>query len=192
VRSASAALPVDLYKKLQQRFQVPVIEAFGMTETLSQCFTNPLQGPQKIGTVGLPDGVEARIIEGRLEIQGTTLCVEGWFDTGDLASMDDDGYFTILGRSIDRINIKGYKFDPLSLEKQLASRMPDLGECVVFGRNKISCVYTGSADSDTICKNLKSIHPYCQFDKIQRMDSIPVGPSGKISRSWLQQTLHSA
>lgn len=187
IRSASAAMPADLYTRLKQHFQVPIIEAFGMTETLSQCFTNPLHGPQKIGTVGLPDGVQARIVNGRLEVQGPTVCVPGWFDTGDLASVDDDGYYTILGRSVDRINIKGYKFDPISLERQLAESLPEIGECVIFGRELISCLYTGSAEPDRIKSMLKKIHHYCQFDVIQFCDSIPIGPSGKISRSWLVQ-----
>lgn len=189
LRSASAALPSDLYTALQQRFQVPVIEAFGMTETLSQCFTNPLHGRQKIGTVGLPDGVEARIVDGRLEVRGSTLCVEGWFDTGDLAAVDHDGYYKILGRSVDRINVKGYKFDPLSLEQKLTAVLPDLGQCVIFGRELISCIYTGSISPDSVRQGLKSIHPLCQFDQIMPMDHIPVGSSGKISRTWLQQTL---
>jgi acyl-coenzyme A synthetase/AMP-(fatty) acid ligase len=187
IRSASASMPADLFLYLKNQFMVPIIEAFGMTETLSQCFTNPLHGLQKIGTVGLPDGVQARLIEGRLELQGPTLCVPGWFDTGDLASVDEDGYYTILGRSVDRINIKGYKFDPVSLERQLAEALSNLGDCVIFGREKISCVYTGQATPEQIKSALKKIHRYCQFDLLQRCDAIPVGQSGKISRSWLKQ-----
>lgn len=187
IRSASASMPANLYTRLKQHFQVPIIEAFGMTETLSQCFTNPLHGPQKIGTVGLPDGVEARIVEGRLEVQGPTLCVSGWFDTGDLASVDDDGYYTILGRSVDRINIKGYKFDPVSLEQQLIQILPDVKECVIFGRENINCVYTGLVTQDQIRVALKKIHRFCRVNFLSQVDSIPVAPNGKISRTWLKE-----
>lgn len=187
VRSASAALPAEVYHNLKQHFGVPVIEAFGMTETLSQCFTNPLYGQQKIGTIGYPDGVEARITDGRLELRGPTVCESGWFDTGDLASVDDDGYYTILGRSIDRINIKGYKFDPVSLEKQLSEQVEDLGDVVIFGQQTINCLYTGTAQAQEIKQALKKIHNYCKWDMIVQVDSIPVGASGKISRSWLRQ-----
>jgi glucose-1-phosphate thymidylyltransferase len=81
IRSASAALPADLYNSLRYKFQVPVIEAFGMTESGSHCFTNPLHGEQRIGTVGLPDGVEAKIVDNHLYIKGDTVIVEGWFKT---------------------------------------------------------------------------------------------------------------
>lgn len=187
LRSASVAMSAELYQHLKQQFRVPVIEAFGMTETLSQCFTNPLHGPQKIGTVGLPDGVQARIVEGRLEVQGPTVCVPGWFDTGDLASVDEDGYYTILGRSVDRINIKGYKFDPTSLEKQLVNALPEVGDCVIFGREKINCVYTGSATQDQIKSVLTKIHRFCRVSFLKHTDFIPLTPNGKISRTWLKE-----
>jgi acyl-coenzyme A synthetase/AMP-(fatty) acid ligase len=109
IRSASAALPPELYRELAYKFRVPVVEAFGMTEALSHCFTNPLQGQQRAGTVGLPDGVEADVVDGQLYIRGATVYVPGWYDTGDLADQDDAGYFRILGRSRDQINVVCYK-----------------------------------------------------------------------------------
>ena len=69
IRSASAALPNTLYTHLKEKFNTPVIEAFGMTEALSHCFTNPLNGEQRIGTIGLPDGIEADVVEGQLYIR---------------------------------------------------------------------------------------------------------------------------
>jgi acyl-coenzyme A synthetase/AMP-(fatty) acid ligase len=185
IRSASISMPAQLYLHLKNQFMVPIIEAFGMTETLSQCFTNPLHGPQKIGTVGLPDGVQARLNEGRLEVQGPTVCVPGWFDTGDLASVDEDGYYTILGRNVDRINIKGYKFDPVSLEQQINNTFPELKDLVIFGSTNVNCVYVGDVDPEQIIACMKKIHPACVPRCVKKTNEIPKSQSGKISRKYL-------
>lgn len=187
VRGASSALPSLLYTHLKERFNVPVIEAFGMTEALSHCFTNPLYGEQRIGTVGLPDGIEADIVEGQLYIKGPTLFQEGWYNTGDLAEKDEAGYYKILGRHRDQINIKGKKFNPLSLEEQLKNALPDLTDCVIFGSDRIKCLYTGDCNPNQIKKFLTNLDSHCVLSLLHNVDSIPVSPSGKISRSWLDQ-----
>jgi acyl-coenzyme A synthetase/AMP-(fatty) acid ligase len=187
IRSASAPLPDQLYLHLK-KFAVPVIEALGMTEALSHCFTNPLHGEQRMGTVGLPDGIEARTQDGHLLIRGPTVFESGWYDTGDLAEQDSAGYYKILGRSTEQINVKGYKINPLSIEQQLKILVDNLGDCVIFGNNAVKVLYTGSAQKETIIKNLKLIHPACKPVFIQYCEQIPVGPSGKISRSWLNCT----
>lgn len=185
IRSASSPLPDDLYKKLSANFNVPIIEAFGMTEALSHCFTNPLDGKQKIGTVGLPDGIEAKIVNKKLYIRGPSVFINDWYDTGDLAEQDADGYYTILGRDVDQINIRGMKFNPVSLENQLKNKILNLGDCVIYGSNDVKCLYTGSCDSDDIKKFLSDLHTYCAPSTIKKVDAIPLSPSGKLSRSWL-------
>jgi acyl-coenzyme A synthetase/AMP-(fatty) acid ligase len=186
VRSASAPLPVELYQNLSSHFGVPIVEAFGMTETLSQCFTNPLHGEQRLGTVGLPDGVEADIVDGHLYVRGPTICTTtGWFDTGDLADQDDRGYYRILGRSRDQINIRGLKLNPTSLESKLRDNVPGLRDCVVFGSNAVKCLYVGDCETAEVRRYLISMGPHCRPSLLQSVDSIPISPSGKISRSWL-------
>lgn len=186
VRSASSALPDKLYNYLKDKFKVPVIEAFGMTEALSHCFTNPLNGEQRIGTVGLPDGIEADIRDGELYIQGFSLSQPGWYNTGDLAEQDQAGYYRIIGRSKDRINIRGYKIDPVSVERQLTKQIEDLGSCVVFGSEKVNCVYTGMAKEKDVVDALVNIHPLCNPAMIKQMDIIPAQDNGKLSRTWLK------
>jgi long-subunit acyl-CoA synthetase (AMP-forming) len=148
-----------LYRGLQDKFAVPIIEAFGMTEALSHCFTNPLYGEQRMGTVGLPSGIEARIDQGHLLIKGHSVHAPGWFDTGDFAEQDQQGYYKILGRHRDQINVKGYKFNPLSLEQQLYDMIPEITEISIFGTNTIKCLYVGEASVKKILDavNLKII-----------------------------------
>jgi acyl-coenzyme A synthetase/AMP-(fatty) acid ligase len=185
VRSASAPLPDALYQTLQQKFKVPVCEAFGMTEALSHCFTNPLHGEQRVGTIGMPDGVEADIVDGQLYIQGPCVFQPGWYNTGDLAQRDEQGYYRILGRHRDQINVKGKKLNPESLEKQLLSSVPGLDHVVIFGSTSVNCLYVGTCNSADIAKFLQSLGPHCRATLIKQVEAIPPSPSGKISRSWL-------
>ena len=188
LRSASAPLPNKLFADLQERYQVPVIEAFGMTEALSHCFTNPLHGEQRMGTVGLPDGIEARIDQdSRLWIRGPCMCQPDWYDTGDLAQQDEKGYFKIVGRSKDQINVRGIKINPTSLENQLQAGIGDIGDCVIFGTDTVKCLYTGDCSKKNIADFLLGRGSHCKPRLIQRVDQIPISPSGKISRSWLDQ-----
>ena len=186
VRSASSALPDTLYRKLTEWSFTSVIEAFGMTEALSHCFTNPLYGQLRPGTVGLPSGIEAKIDNGVLYIRGRSVFCDGWFNTGDYADQDRMGYYRILGRVVDRLNIKGYKIDPLSIENQLLNQLPDLGEVAVFGNDRVMCVYTGNVDEQLVRRTLINIDAHCNPKFLQRVDIIPNNTAGKVSRTFLK------
>ena len=185
IRSASAPLPDAVYRHLRYKFDIPVIEAFGMTEAMSHCFTNPLHGERRIGTVGLPSGIEAQIHKGHLLIRGPTLSRTEWFDTGDLAEQDEAGYYRILGRSRDQINVKGVKLNPISLEKQLLETIPGLIECTIFGTDHVKCVYVGSCTPDSIRDFLLTLGNHCRPVLIEAVDTIPLNATGKISRTLL-------
>jgi long-subunit acyl-CoA synthetase (AMP-forming) len=186
-RSASAALPVAVHRFLADALGCPIIEAFGMTETCSHCFTNPLDGIQKVGTIGQPSGIQAKIENDHLWVKGPAVFTDQWIDTGDLATVDHDGYYRILGRSIDRINIRGYKIDPLSIENQLYQRVPNLEQIVVFGKDRITVVYVGDVAPDQIKKELLLINSRCNPKRLLQVDTIPVNSSGKVSRSMLER-----
>jgi len=187
VRSASSALPVELFAALRDHFQVPVVEAFGMTEAMSHCFTNPLNAEQRPGTIGLPDGVEVDIVNRELYIKGPTVFRDGWHNTGDLADQDSAGYYRILGRSKEQININGVKINPLSIEKQILTSLPTIVECIIFGVDKVKCLYVGNCDADTIRRFLIGLGSHCRPELVQSVSNIPVSPSGKISRTWLDK-----
>jgi long-chain acyl-CoA synthetase len=185
VRSASSALPTYLYHQLAESFNVPVIEAFGMTESCSHCFTNPLYGEQRIGTIGLPTGIDAKIDEGHLYIKGPSVFTSGWVDTGDLADQDSHGYYRILGRSVDRIDVRGYKLDPLSLENQLYEQLPELQECAIFGIDAVKCVYVGPYNEPVIADTLRSLGKQCRPALVKQLEKIPKNNADKISRKLL-------
>jgi acyl-CoA synthetase (AMP-forming)/AMP-acid ligase II len=157
VRSASAPLSPTLCERFETMTGVPVVESYGMTEAASQICANPIEGPRKSGSVGVPVGVHVRVVApehgsggdavvvGSIEIRGTTVIsayesqsyadrfdADGWLSTGDLGYFDDDGYLFIVGRSDDVINRGGEKIYPLEIENFLAA-LEEVAMVVVVG-----------------------------------------------------------
>ncbi|AWW36088.1 AMP-dependent synthetase/ligase [Streptomyces cadmiisoli] len=128
-----------------------VYEGYGLTETTAAATIVPPLGPRP-GTVGLPvPGTAVRIAQdGEVLVEGgivfgaywnnpaatDAVLTDGWFATGDLGSLDDDGYLTITGRKKDIIVTSGGKnVSPAVLEDRLRSR-PPVGQCLVVGDNR--------------------------------------------------------
>jgi malonyl-CoA/methylmalonyl-CoA synthetase len=149
--AGSAPLPAELWQ-LFAAVGVPVLERYGMSETLLT-LSNPLHGERRPGSVGLPlPGVEATISGvdedgiGELLVRGPSLCrgywerpdatadmwQDGWFATGDLASVAGDGYFSIRGRRTELIITGGHNVYPAEVEAVLA-REPSVAEVAVVG-----------------------------------------------------------
>lgn len=145
IRSSSASLPPTVMAELEQLFNVPVIEAYGMTEAAHQMASNPLPpGVRKPGSVGLPAGPEIRIMSeagdplpmgqiGEVGIRGPNVMIgyspnptaneqaftEGWFRTGDQGYLDAEGYLFLTGRLKEQINRGGEKIAPLEIDQVL-------------------------------------------------------------------------
>lgn len=119
-------------------------------------------------------------------IQGPSVVTNDWFDTGDLADQDSAGYYRILGRSVDQLNIKGKKFNPSSLESQLLKNLPSLKECVIFGDHELNCLYVGECTDQDIVKFLRDLDTHLRPVLLKQVDEIPLKYPGKISRSYLK------
>lgn len=156
VRSCSAALPSKTFEALQALTGAPVIEAYGMTEASHQIASNPLRGPHKAGSVGVPSGADVRLIDeagacvghaatGEIVVRGPGVMggyegdsevnaasfIDGWFRTGDEGRFDDDGYLYLSGRLKDVINRGGEKISPSEIDAALL-RHEDVVEAVAF------------------------------------------------------------
>jgi acyl-CoA synthetase (AMP-forming)/AMP-acid ligase II len=156
VRSASAPLSPALLERFEAMTGVPVVESYGMTEAASQICANPVDGVRKAGSVGVPVGVEVRVVlvegaggtnVGSIEIRGSTVIsayesasyadrfdADGWLRTGDLGYFDEDGYLFIVGRSDDVINRGGEKIYPLEIENVLVA-VDEVALAVVVGES---------------------------------------------------------
>jgi len=156
-RSCSSALPISLHAALEETLDVPVVEAYGMTEASHQMCSNPLPpGERRPGSVGLATGVEAAVLDddwrpvarggtGEVAVRGYSVIDgyrdnpeangasfrDGWFRTGDSGRMTADGYVTLNGRIKELINRGGEKISPHEVEDALTSH-PAVAEAVAY------------------------------------------------------------
>ncbi|HEV2371749.1 MAG TPA: long-chain fatty acid--CoA ligase [Streptosporangiaceae bacterium] len=144
--SGGAALPVEVLRQFEERFRVPILEGYGLSETSPVATFNRVGRPRKPGTVGLPawgievktvsyDGSAAAVDEpGEVAIRGhnvmkgyfqrpeataAAIDSEGWFHTGDIGVIDADGYLAIVDRKKDMIIRGGFNVYPRELEEVL-------------------------------------------------------------------------
>ncbi|MBI4700401.1 MAG: long-chain fatty acid--CoA ligase [Deltaproteobacteria bacterium] len=138
--SGSAPLPVEVLERFEKMTGAKIAEGFGLTETSPVTHVNPFGGVRKIGSIGIPvPDTDCRIVdiedgktdkavgeEGEIIIKGPQVMKgywnmpgetagmirEGWLYTGDLATMDAEGYFKIVGRKKDMIIVGGYNVYP--------------------------------------------------------------------------------
>lgn len=145
----SAPLPAQLAEAVaRDSGQIP-LERYGMTETM-MLTSNPYDGPRKPGTVGFPlPGVELRLGDGaevlvrgpnvisryygRPDADADAFSGDGWFRTGDLGEVGEDGYLTLVGRSKELIITGGYNVHPREVEEVLGQH-PAVQEVAVVGR----------------------------------------------------------
>lgn len=156
-RSASAPLAPDVQKSFESRFNVPIVETMGLTETAAQILSNPLPpGVRKIGSPGIGFGNEIKIAntnreempvdqEGEILVRGPNVMKgylknneatgealrDGWLCTGDLGKMDKDGYVFVTGRLKELIIKGGENIAPREVDEALYSH-PDVIEAAAF------------------------------------------------------------
>ncbi|GAE27175.1 long-chain-fatty-acid-CoA ligase [Halalkalibacter wakoensis JCM 9140] len=156
--SGSAPLPVEIIKKFESLTGAIIGEGFGLSETSPSTHRNPFLGVRKVGSIGIPlPGTDCKVVDddnnelptksvGELIIKGPQVMkgywnneVEtlqalqnGWLYTGDLAMMDDDGYFYIVGRKKEMIINGGFNIYPQEVEGVLYEH-PYIKEAVVVG-----------------------------------------------------------
>ena len=157
--SGGAAMPVEVMRAFEQKFGCQVLEGYGLSETSPVASFNRRDRERKPGSIGLPvDGVEMRVVdddgdevaagrgrrgrdprpqrhEGLLEARGGDRRGDrrdGWFKTGDMATVDEDGYFFIVDRKKDLVIRGGYNVYPREIEEVLYEH-PGVREAAVIG-----------------------------------------------------------
>ena len=157
--SGGSAMPVEVMRSFEKAFDCIILEGYGLSETSPVASFNHPDRERKPGSIGTPiEGVEMKVVdddgdevaqggvgeivdprpqrdEGLLEPRRTRprrSCADGWFRTGDMATVDEDGYFFIVDRKKDMIIRGGYNVYPREIEEVLYEH-PAVSEAAVVG-----------------------------------------------------------
>ena len=156
--SGGASMPLEIMRGFEQTFGCMILEAYGLSETSPVASFNHPDRERKPGSIGTPlEGVEMRVVDGEgasppagevgeIAIRGHNIMKgywgkpeataeaipDGWFRTGDLAKVDSDGYFFIVGRQKDLIIRGGYNVYPREVEEALHEHQA-VAEVAVIG-----------------------------------------------------------
>jgi long-chain acyl-CoA synthetase len=198
-----------------------LLEAYGLTETSPAVSINPISEPKYNGTVGLPvSSTEVKIIDedenelgvdevGELVVKGPQVMREywqkaeetqsaftqdGWFKTGDIASINSKGYITIIDRKKDMIIVSGFNVYPTEVEN-VALQFPDIADAAVLGFAdpktgegvKLCIVTNKDIDLAALKAYLKAnLTNYKRPTVIEVYDELPKSAMGKVLRRELR------
>jgi long-chain acyl-CoA synthetase len=214
--SGGASLPAEVLRGFEEAFGCTLLEGYGLSETSPVASSNRPDRERRPGSVGVPiDGVQIRIVDengaevpigarGEIVIRGPNVMKgywgrpdataetirDGWFHTGDIGVMDEDGYFFIVDRLKDMIIRGGYNVYPREVEEVLYEHPavrevavvgvpdPELGEEVAAA---VALKEGAAADEDELRDFVKArVAPYKYPRLISFFPDLPKGPSGKI------------
>jgi long-chain acyl-CoA synthetase len=225
--SGGASMPVALLKNFEQKFKVIVSEGYGLSEASPVTCFNPLDRPRKPGSIGRSImNVENKVVNefgeevpvgevGELIVRGPNVMKgyykmpeetahsirDGWLYTGDLAKMDEEGYFYIVDRKKDMIIVGGYNVYPREVEEVLYGH-PDIVEAAVVGvpdpnfGEAVKCFVVSKNPNVTE----EQIIEYCREhlakykvpSSIEFLEELPKNTTGKILRRALKAQLTSS
>ncbi len=220
--SGSAPLLAETHVAFEERTGHRILERYGMTET-GMNTSNPYDGDRRAGTVGpaLP-GVEIRVVDpetgatlpageiGMVQVRGPNVfpgywrmpektaeefTEDGFFITGDLGTLSEDDYLTIVGRGKDLIISGGYNVYPKEIELVLDA-LPGVGESAVigvphrdFGEGVVAVLTGDSPPSEEQVRELVSdqLARFKQPKKVFHVDALPRNSMGKVQKNVLRE-----
>ncbi|MGP4078000.1 fatty acid--CoA ligase family protein [Halobacillus sp. K22] len=222
--AGGSSLPVALLESFEKQFNVRISEGYGLSEASPVTTFNPLDRPRKAGSIGANiRNVENKVVDelgdevpagevGELIVRGpnvmkgyykmpeeTAVTIrEGWLYTGDMARVDEEGYFYIVDRKKDMILVGGYNVYPREVEEVLYNH-PDITEVAVVGAPDPDLGET--VISFVVCSNPaineNALKEYCREhlakykvpSQIEFMEELPKNTTGKILRKNLREKL---
>ncbi len=223
--SGSAPLLAETHIEFEQRTGHRILERYGMTET-NMNTSNPYDGERRAGTVGFPlPGIDLRVCNpdtgeelgkgeiGVIEVKGPNVFAgywqmpektreefrdDGFFISGDLGKVDDDGYVHIVGRAKDLIISGGYNIYPKEIELLLDEQQGVLESAVIgvnhpdFGEGVVGVIVPSNGQvvsEDAILSAISDkIARFKQPKKIYVVDELPRNTMGKVQKNILRDT----
>ena len=221
--SGGAAIPVELIRGFEEKFGCDILEGYGLSETSPVASFNHPDRERKPGSIGTPiEGVEMQVWDddgnevpqgevGEIVIRGhnvmkgywdrpdateEAITDDGWFHTGDMAKVDEDGYFFIVDRKKDLIIRGGYNVYPREVEEVLYEH-PAVQEAAVIGiphdelGEEVGAAVVlkegQDADADAIKQHVKDeVAAYKYPRQVWFLDELPKGPTGKILKREIE------
>lgn len=222
--SGSAPLSAEVHKEFRERTGHAILERYGMTET-NMNTSNPYDGARRPGTVGFPlPGVGFRVVDARtgrelpdgevgiIEIKGPNVFLgywrmpektaqefraDGYFITGDMGRIDEDGYVSIVGRSKDLIISGGFNVYPAEVEA-LLDELPGVAESAVigvphpdFGEAVVAVLAPkpgAELGQDAVQASLNDrLAKFKQPKKVHVLEALPRNTMGKIQKNVLRE-----
>jgi long-chain acyl-CoA synthetase len=178
--SGSAPLPMQTLREFEEKFKVPLIEGYGLSEASPVVSKNPLKGAHKAGSIGIPiANVEMSVQDDNGKILGPNetgeICVRGgnvmqgywnqpeetkkvfrgdWLLTGDVGHRDTDGYYFITDRKKDMLIVNGINVYPREIE-EVIYHFPGVKEAAVIGvpderRGELPMAFVSPAEGQTL------------------------------------------
>ena len=223
--SGGAGLPLEVQRRFEALTGGKLVEGYGLTECSPVTHANPVYAGSRNGTIGLPwPGTECRLVDvedgqsdaapgepGELCIRGpqvmkgywnrpedtAAVLRDGWLHTGDVAAMDDDGYFRIVDRKKDMIIAGGYNIYPRDIEEVLYEH-PSVREAVAVGvphpyRGETAKAYVvlkegATAGEDELIRWCRGrLAKYKVPTAIEIRDELPKTMVGKVLRRALRE-----
>jgi len=214
--SGGSAMPVEVMKNFEKTFDCIVLEGYGLSETSPVASFNQPGQERKPGSIGTPvRGVEMKVVDddrndveqgevGEIAIKGENIMKgywgreddtaeaiqDGWFLSGDMAKVDEDGYFFIVDRKKDLIIRGGYNVYPREVEEVLYEHPAVLEAAVVgipheqLGEEVAAAVVARpgeTIDPDALRAWIREqVAPYKYPRHVVVVDELPKGPTGKI------------
>lgn len=223
--SSSATLEINLWKRFEQTFKTRIVNVFGLTETVSgSLYCGPDENTTKIGTVGKPIDCEAKLIredgslagdheEGELVLKGEHITSgyfnnaeatsealkDGWFYTGDIAVRDADGFYRIIGRKKNMLNVGGVSIHPEEIA-EIVNTHPAVQENVclgleeeVFGEKLVCCAVKKKGFDLDKFELTEFLRQRLERNKVPAdiffMDALPKTPSMKVKVGELKKQI---
>jgi long-chain acyl-CoA synthetase len=220
--SGGSALPVELMRGFERALGCKVLEGYGLSETSPVASFNHPDRERKPGSIGTPvDGVEMKVVDdadqevaqgevGEIVIRGHNVMKSywerpdataeairgGWFHSGDMATVDEDGYFFIVDRKKDMIIRGGYNVYPREVEEVLYEH-PAVREAAVIGLpddeygEEVGAAVTlkegasaTPAELRDFVKGQVAAYKYPRY--VWLVDELPKGPTGKILKREIE------
>jgi long-chain acyl-CoA synthetase len=220
--SGGSAMPVEVLKGFEKAFGCDVLEGYGLSETSPVASFNHPDRERKPGSIGTPiEGVEMRVVDddgneveqgevGEIAIKGHNVMKgywnrpdateeaikDGWFLTGDMAKVDEDGYFFIVDRKKEMIIRGGYNVYPREIEEVIYEH-PAVAEVAVVGVpddnmgeevGAAVALKKGEEVSEDELRDFvkKEVAGYKYPRRIWFVDELPKGPTGKILKREIE------